>query len=275
MVPASGQPGPAAVTSEFRITIQRPLNARYPLLVQATSVVGDPSGTLGLDQPAAACDGKQLVPGADQESPLACDRKYLGGLRRRFGERLLDVEPDVELAGLRAVSEAGTGELGLGRKAQHQSRRPVVRAHVCRLIDHDHALLHLRDDEPVDGELVLQVASGGESTAGAGDDHRTQTLVEVDGADHLFEFGDHRRGDRVEPVGAVEGDAGDAVGLLVRDVLKLFYGLPLDRHDSPRCLSAMKPSSTAAHRCGCSRCGVWPAPGITIRRRSRDREAEA
>jgi formylglycine-generating enzyme required for sulfatase activity len=46
--------GMAEGMSEFRMTIQRPLNARYPLLVQAPSIVGDPSGTLGLDQPAAA-----------------------------------------------------------------------------------------------------------------------------------------------------------------------------------------------------------------------------
>ena len=41
-------------SSGFRITIQRPLNDRYPLLVQAASLVGDPSGTLGLDQQTAA-----------------------------------------------------------------------------------------------------------------------------------------------------------------------------------------------------------------------------
>jgi len=52
--PEGRLPSSPELASAFRITVQRPLNDRYPLLVQAASIVGDPSGTLGLDRQAAA-----------------------------------------------------------------------------------------------------------------------------------------------------------------------------------------------------------------------------
>ena len=54
-----------------------------------------------------------------------------------------------------------------------------------------------------------------------------------------------------------------------------FTRLPLDRHDSPRCVSAMNESSAASpRRLGCSRCGLCPAPGISAKRRIRNRGGE-
>ena len=48
---------------------------------------------------------------------------------------------------------------GVAVEAQQQARRPVVGPHACIGVDHDHALLHLRDDEPVDLQLAVEFAA--------------------------------------------------------------------------------------------------------------------
>ncbi len=59
--------------------------------------------------------------------------------------------------------------------------------------------------------LVLQVESGGEAAPCAGDDDCPEVWVEIDGADDLVEFGDHRGGHRIEPFGAMQRDECDVL----------------------------------------------------------------
>ena len=56
---------------------------------------------------------------------------------------------------------------------------------------------------------VVEVLPGAEAAPGAGEDDDARV---GGGVERLGELGVHRAGEAVEPVGAVEGDAGDAVG---------------------------------------------------------------
>ena len=64
----------------------------------------------------------------------------------------------------------------------------------------------------VDGLHFVQVHAGAEGGAGAGEDDRPDAFFEVQVAEGLAELGEHRAGERVAPVGAVEHDRADGAG---------------------------------------------------------------
>src|SRR5690606_22800089 len=69
----------------------------------------------------------------------------------------------------------------------------------------------------VRGPGGIEVGARAEPTTRAGDQDGANGLVAAGTLDRGAEGGDQLRRDRVEHVGAVEGDAGDAVGRLVKD----------------------------------------------------------
>src|SRR5690606_25410447 len=69
----------------------------------------------------------------------------------------------------------------------------------------------------VRGPGGIKVGARAEPTTRAGDQDGANGLVAAGTLDRGAEGGDQLRRDRVEHIGAVEGDAGDAVGRLVKD----------------------------------------------------------
>ena len=58
---------------------------------------------------------------------------------------------------VRILGEATTGELRFRMQRQQHARGAVVGTHARLRIDDEHALVHLRDHQPIYFELVLQV----------------------------------------------------------------------------------------------------------------------
>ena len=111
---------------------------------------------------------------------------------------------------------------------------------------------------------ATEVGAGAEAPAPAGDDHHPDLVVGVDAVEGVAQLALHRDGEGVQPVGAVEGDGGDAVGDLEIDVVhagmvaraSTTHRAPMGRPSCPQ-LPRMPDIPNISHgMCSSSACGV-------------------
>ena len=67
---------------------------------------------------------------------------------------------------------------------------------------------------------AAEVGAGAEAAPRARDDHRAHVVVGVDAVERVDQLLHHRRGERVEPLRAVQGDGRHAIGDVIEDLLE-------------------------------------------------------